>query len=88
MARITLSRVLCILGAVGVVTLGVTRSAQAQGYVSPFIGYDFGGDSGCPTITDCADKKVNAGIAVGTFGSVLGFELEVGYANDFFGNAP
>ncbi|MEQ1897501.1 MAG: outer membrane beta-barrel protein [Vicinamibacterales bacterium] len=69
-------------------SLGAATSAHAQGYVSPFIGYDFGGDSGCPAINGCADKKVNAGIALGSFGPLLGFEVEFGYANDFFGDAP
>jgi opacity protein-like surface antigen len=88
MTRTSLGRILGICGVVSVVTFGVMPSAHAQSYVSPFIGYDFGGDSGCPTIDVCADRKVNAGAAVGTFGSLLGVELEVGYANDFFGNAP
>ena len=63
-------------------------AAYAQGFVSPLIGYDFGGDSGCPEITGCEDKKLNIGVAVGSLGSVLGAELEFAYANDFFGEIP
>ena len=63
-------------------------SARAQGFVSPFIGYNFGGDSGCPTATNCSDKRLNAGVAVGAMGSLLGIEEEFAYAKDFFGTAP
>jgi opacity protein-like surface antigen len=76
-----------VMGLAVVLTLGATP-ARAQGFVSPFIGYDFGGDSGCPELRGCEDKKLNAGVSVGTLGSVLGFELEFGYAKDFFGKAP
>jgi opacity protein-like surface antigen len=69
-------------------TLGLAHEAHAQGFISPFIGYDFGGDASCPHITNCQDKKLNAGVAIGSLGSILGFEEELGYAKDFFGNAP
>jgi hypothetical protein len=62
--------------------------ARAQGFVSPFIGYDFGGDASCPQITNCEDKKLNVGVSLGTMGSILGFEEELAYAKDFFGTAP
>src|SRR5687767_13000640 len=71
-----------------VVTLGLPGPAAAQGFVSPLIGYDFGGDSGCPEITGCEDKKLNVGVGLGTFGPILGFELDISYARDFFGTAP
>ena len=63
-------------------------SVQAQGYISPFIGFDFGGDSGCPTASGCEDRNSNIGVAFGTMGAVVGFEAELGYARDFFGEAP
>ena len=69
-------------------TLGLTKEARAQGFISPFIGYDFGGDASCPNITNCQDKKLNAGVAIGSMGSILGFEEELGYAKNFFGDAP
>lgn len=62
--------------------------ARAQGFVSPLIGYNFGGDAGCPEITDCEDKKLNLGIAFGSLGPVAGFEAELAYARDFFGAGP
>jgi len=64
------------------------RAARAQGFVSPFIGYDFSGDSGCQALTNCEDKKLNAGVALGVMGRALGFEEELSYARDFFGNSP
>jgi hypothetical protein len=67
---------------------GRATPARAQGFLSPFIGYDFGGDSGCPTLTGCTDKKLNAGVALGVIGRTLGFEEELGYAKDFFGTSP
>lgn len=62
--------------------------ARAQGFISPFIGFDFGGDSGCQTASGCEDKNSNIGVAGGTMGSVFGFEAEFGYAREFFGDTP
>lgn len=67
---------------------GGTRDAQAQGFISPFIGYNFGGDSGCLDLQDCEDKKVNWGVAFGAMGNVAGFEAEFSYSDDFFGKIP
>jgi opacity protein-like surface antigen len=65
--------------------LGIAQAAHAQGFVSPFVGYNFGGDAGCPQITNCEDKRVNWGVGFGALGSVVGFEAEFGHTNDFFG---
>jgi opacity protein-like surface antigen len=70
-------------------TLALTpAAADAQGFVSPLIGYNFGGDAGCPEITDCEDKNLNLGVSVGSLGNVFGTELEFAYAKDFFGDTP
>ena len=66
---------------------GAASDAAAQGFVSPLIGYDYGGDSGCRTRTECEDKSLNFGIAFGKLG-VIGFEQEIAYARDFFGDVP
>jgi opacity protein-like surface antigen len=68
--------------------VGAPTHARAQAFVSPFLGYDFGGDASCPQITNCEDKRVNVGVSLGTMGSVLGFEEEIAYAKDFFGTTP
>lgn len=62
--------------------------ASAQAYISPFIGYNFGGDSGCPEISDCEDKNRNLGVSFGSIGSVMGSELEFSYIDNFFGETP
>jgi opacity protein-like surface antigen len=62
-----------------------TRSAHAQGFISPFIGYNFGGDAGCPEITNCQDKRADYGVSFGVLGSIVGFEAEFGYTKNFFG---
>ena len=63
-------------------------SARAEGFISPLLGYDWGGASGCPNITGCEDKKLNLGVGVGSMEDGIGGELEISYAKDFFGRAP
>jgi opacity protein-like surface antigen len=82
---VAMRRVVLILLVSALMTPG---AVYAQGFVSPFIGYDFGGDSGCPQITGCEDKKLNLGVSVGSLGSVVGAELEFAYAKNFFGDIP
>jgi opacity protein-like surface antigen len=71
-----------------IIMLAAAATARAEGFISPLIGFNFGGDSGCPTIGDCEDKRANFGVGIGSMGSVLGFEAEFAYAKDFFGEAP
>lgn len=68
--------------------VGSSTTAHAQSSVSPLIGFNFGGDASSPEITNCTDKKLNAGVSLGTMGDVFGFEEEFAYAKDFFGTAP
>ena len=87
MSRRYLPTVLIGLFVLGAGLVAPSRAA-AQGFIVPFIGFDYGGDSGCPTAGDCEDKHSNLGVAVGKMGAVLGGEFEFGYARDFFGDAP
>jgi opacity protein-like surface antigen len=68
--------------------LGTLTSARAQGYISPLMGFDFGGDSGCQQVANCEDKRLNVGIAFGALGPILGFEEEISDARNFFGSVP
>ena len=70
------------------VLLAIPTPARAQGFVSPLIGYDFGGDSGCPQLRNCEDKHLNIGVALGVLGPILGFEAEIADARNFFGEVP
>jgi len=63
-------------------------TAAAQGFISPFIGFDYGGDSGCPTASDCENKHSNLGVSGGKLGAIAGAEVEFAYARDFFGDTP
>lgn len=78
-----------LLGTLAIgITLGTATQARAQGFISPLIGYDFGGDAGCPSLSNCENKKINVSVSFGAMGNVLGFEGEVAYAPNFFGDAP
>jgi opacity protein-like surface antigen len=68
--------------------LAIATPAGAQVFIGPTIGYDFGGDTGCPSLTDCQDKRLNIGVSVGAMGNLLGVEVDLGYAPDFYGDAP
>jgi opacity protein-like surface antigen len=69
----------------GACTIWSAEEASAQGFISPLIGYNFSGDSGCPGITNCEDKHLNWGVGFGFLGSIVGFEGEWAYIDDFFG---
>ncbi len=77
----------CTLAAIAVMLVaGTATTARAQGFLSPFIGYDYGGDSLCPNLTGCEQKKLNLGFSFGKMGSAVGFEEEIAWAKDFFGS--
>lgn len=63
------------------------HAAAAQGFISPSYGYNFGGDAGCRTATDCKDKNWNWGISFGAIGSVVGIEGEITHTNEFTGES-
>jgi opacity protein-like surface antigen len=63
--------------------------ARADGFISPFVGYNFGGDSqNCVSLNNCEEKRSNWGVSFGSESSPFGFEEEIGYARDFFGHTP
>jgi opacity protein-like surface antigen len=64
----------------------IADDARAQGFIAPSFGYNFGGDAGCPELTDCRDKNWNGGIAFGALGPIVGIEGEFTYEDQFFGD--
>jgi opacity protein-like surface antigen len=86
--RRVLALTLALLGA-------ASTTARADGFISPFLGFTLGGDSGCPGIgiptTDviglfsCEDKRRMFGASLGTTRGIVGFEQDIAYAPDFFG---
>src|SRR5712691_2710402 len=79
-----------VAGLIGLAcAFGAAAPARAQeGFISPLVGFDFGGDASCPAISNCQDKRLNYGVGLGAIGNVFGFEEEFAYAPDFFGTAP
>jgi opacity protein-like surface antigen len=80
-----ISRAMVIVCFAALLSVGMASPARAQGFISPYLGWNFGGDAGCPQITNCEDKHANYGVAFGAAGAIVGFEEELGYTNDFFG---
>jgi hypothetical protein len=64
-------------------------AARADGFISPMLGFKFGGDSAnCPSLTNCVDKRLSWALSIGKTGQVVGFEEEIAYIRDFFGKGP
>lgn len=60
--------------------------ARADGFITPFIGFNFGGDStNCASLTNCNEKRTNWGVSVGSVGKIFGFEADFAYAPNFYG---
>ena len=77
-----------LVAVVGFLSLAAVPAA-AQGFISPFAGYNFGGDSAnCVSLNNCEDRRLNVGVSLGTTHGVLGFEEDIAYAPDFFGKTP
>ena len=87
----TLSR-LCAPAVFALLVVGAIvltpATAAAEGFISPFIGFNYGGDSGCPSATNCENKHSNFGVSGGKLGAIGGGEFEFGYAKNFFGETP
>ena len=62
--------------------------ARADGFISPFYGYNFGGDSNCASLKNCEDKRSNFGVSIGSSHGLFGLEEDISYAKDFFGKTP
>lgn len=77
--------------AVASLLLALTSApAWADGFIIPFIGYNFGGDSGsnCVSLTDCKVKRTNFGVSFVSMGPAFGLEEDISYAKNFFGDTP
>jgi hypothetical protein len=74
---------------IAIVLLSCTAaSARADSFISPFVGFGFGGDSTtCVSLTNCEEKRLSWGVSIGSVKGNGGFGLEedFAYAPDFFG---
>ena len=82
------SRCLTLAALSMLTTLALPARAHAQGFISPLIGFNFGGDASCQSVSNCEDKRLNFGVGLGAMNAVFGFEEEFAYARDFFGIRP
>jgi hypothetical protein len=81
-------RRLTILVCAGAVVALSAAPAHADGFITPYYGFNFGGDSAnCASLTNCQEKHANFGVSFGTLGPV-GFEEDIAYATDFFVSLP
>jgi opacity protein-like surface antigen len=75
-------------GIVVVAALMCASPAFADRAITPYIGYNYGGDSSnCVSLRDCQDKHANLGVSFGPADG-SGFEEDIAYAKNFFGEAP
>ena len=78
-------------GLSALVVLLLTASAapaRADGFITPYVGYGFGGDStNCPSLTKCDEKRLHWGASIGSMGGIIGFEQDFAYAPNFFGSS-
>jgi hypothetical protein len=65
------------------------RAARADGFISPFVGFGFGGDSAtCVSLTNCEEKRLSWGASIASTTAGFGLEEDIAYAPDFFGKTP
>jgi hypothetical protein len=81
-------RTLHVFALAGALLTVAATPARADGFFTPFVGYDFGGDSKCPAINGCQDKHSDFGASFGKMGKIFGFEEDIAFAKDFFGTVP
>ena len=81
-------RVFPILALATAMLATVQGTAWSQSYFTPFIGYNFGGDSvNCVSLRNCDDKRTNFGVSIGKTNGIFGVEQDIGYVRHF-GSTP
>src|SRR5436190_23250872 len=81
-------RGLQILALAAAIALMSALPARADGFVTPYIGFNFGEDTSCQSLSNCEDKRTNFGVTVGSTHSIFGIDADFGYTPNFFGKAP
>jgi hypothetical protein len=70
----------------GAIVLLAPVTASAQGYLTAFVGGNFGGDSGVSLDESVTDtSSLDFGARLGAMGAIFGGEIDVGYTPDFYG---
>jgi len=79
-------RLLRVLVLFGAVLAALPASARADGYVAPFIGANFGGETGRPLNVSVKDRNhLTYGGTLGFMGGgVFGVELDFSYTKNFY----
>ena len=72
-----------------VLVLIASIPTRAQGFISPFVGFNFGGDStNCAALRNCEEHRTIVGLAIGSSHGAFGVEEDIAYAPQFFGKTP
>jgi opacity protein-like surface antigen len=89
MPALTRARVAWTVAVVAVAVLVMPASARADGLITPFFGYNFGGSAGdCSSNPSCSTTQYTYGVAFGFMaGGLFGIEEDIAYAPHFFGSA-
>jgi hypothetical protein len=76
--------------AIALTTMSSTAvPARADGFISPFLGFGFSGDSAsCRSLTNCEERRNQWGLSIGSTNGVFGFEQDIAWAPNFFGKTP
>ncbi len=79
------SMAMALLG--GTLLLGAPSAASAQAYITPFIGGNFGGDTGVSLDESINDtSKLDFGVKLGAMShGIFGGEVDFGYTPNFYG---
>lgn len=81
----SLARTLAFTLALGMLT---PAAARADGLLIPFLGVNFGGNSGEELSNAIDAEQLNWGVSLAVMGGgILGFEADIAYSPDFFGKS-
>lgn len=83
----TMTKSLKVLSAALLISAGFATEARADGFVSPFLAVNFGGDAGGTFNNNVRDRsRATFGGNVGFMGGgIFGVELDVAYTKNFYG---
>jgi opacity protein-like surface antigen len=85
--NMAITKVIKTLAVALLLSVGLTTDARADGFISPFLAVNFGGDAGGTFNNNARDRgRTAVGGNVGFMGGgILGLELDVAYTKNFYG---